>query len=305
MSKNIFFLVLFAIIINPVDAKTADYSKLGFFGDSLSDTGNLSFLGQFSEYPHYKNRISDGPLIADLVANSLNLSSDASEHLIGKQNGYNFAIAGGSVIGLDAGSLESQIDAYLNLVNQKADPNALYFLMIGGNDIIAISANITDKNTADGYIREIATTFRSQLNRLISAGARSILVTNVPNIGSLPAALKLKALDENIVDRALANTKAYNNGLYYVLDEYEKRKDINLELFDFFSAFEYLVNNYKDFGFRSNNTACLSDYYLVIEPDCAQYGLQSSVFFDGIHLSSSSNALLAAELLKKLPALPQ
>jgi len=193
----------------------------------------------------------------------------------------------------------------LNKEGQKADPDALYFLMIGGNDIIAVSANIKDQDTATGYITEIATTFRTQLNRLIAAGARSILAANVPNIGSLPAALKLKAFDENIADRATAYTKAYNDGLYYVLADYESREDINLKLYDFFNDFDYLINNYEEFGFRSNNTACLSDYYLVINPDCAEHGFESSVFFDGIHLGGKTNALLAGELLKKLPALPK
>ncbi len=305
MSKKLYFLIIFAVLFNPLTAKASDYSELVVFGDSLSDTGNLAFLGAFDEYPHYKKRLSDGPLIVDRIAESLKLSSKSSEHLMRKNLGYNFAVSGGSIIGEGAGKLELQINAYLNKENQKADPDALYFLMIGGNDIIGLSAGITDQTAANEYIKNVVSTFRTQLNRLVSSGARSFLITNVPNIGSLPTAYALKGFDENIVDRATAYTQAYNDLLYDELMKHKDRKDISFGLYDFYSDFEYLRNNYQEFGFRSSTSACLEGFYLIIKPECAEYGFDSSVFFDGIHLTAKASSLIVSQLLKKLPAKPQ
>ena len=76
------FLLLFLSFAN--GQASAQFSKLVTFGDSLSDTGNLASISIDFPYPFYRNRISDGPVMADYIATSMASNAEASLHLDGK-----------------------------------------------------------------------------------------------------------------------------------------------------------------------------------------------------------------------------
>ena len=106
------------------------FSQLVIFGDSLSDTGNIAgILPTGLPPPYFENRISNGPLAVDTLAQALNL--DAAPAADG---GSNYAIVGGNILGNDFADLSSQLTRYLVDAENQADPNALYLLFMGGND---------------------------------------------------------------------------------------------------------------------------------------------------------------------------
>lgn len=305
-ANSTLFLVLLSLIGSSLwpctlFAQTTAYSRLIVFGDSLSDTGNLAFIDL--PFPYDDNRISDGPVGVDYIASHIGSNADRSYHLLGSDRGYNYAVAGGNIVGSDSEDLSQQVDAYLDRVNQKADSNALYVLIMGGNDLRGLRST-TNSTFAQQQINLIANTFTTQLNRLISAGAKAIVVSNVPNIGRLPETLERQAQDPSIVTRAEAYTVQYNSVLSQGLTSYISRSDINLILFDFYDELENIFSNAQSFGFQNTTEPCFDPDGFDIELSCLINGFKTRVFFDNVHPSSRTHQLVMSSVLPNLPSLP-
>ena len=93
--KQIKTLLTAVVVALPLFAQAGPYSNLYVFGDSLSDTGNLSFATggavPGTAQPYFNGRFSDGPVWVETMAAHLGLAGDAAPlHLGGK----NFAFAG-------------------------------------------------------------------------------------------------------------------------------------------------------------------------------------------------------------------
>ena len=126
-------------------ANAAGFSAEYVFGDSLSDNGNLAGLvGAFPDPPSFDNSFTNGPVAVQLLAQSLGLSANAALWLTSlTPHGTNYAVGGATAaVGTDIegtdinANLPSQVAAYSASVMGHADPNALYVVMIGGNDVI-------------------------------------------------------------------------------------------------------------------------------------------------------------------------
>ncbi|HBY58715.1 MAG TPA: hypothetical protein DEH78_02760, partial [Solibacterales bacterium] len=153
-------------------ASAAPFTNLYFFGDSLSDTGNiyrattllntltLGLVPVTPQSPPYSGgRFSNGPVWAETTAARFGLASDAqsagmSLGILGSQTGpgRNYAIGGartgtGGALGafdsLVPTGVQAQVNFYLSRAGGTADPNALYFLLGGGNDLRDL-AQLTD-----------------------------------------------------------------------------------------------------------------------------------------------------------------
>src|SRR4030095_14734252 len=145
------------------------YSAVYVFGDSLVDSGNALKLAEwydglpFTDLPegaptaedgYFKGRFSNGYTFADLVTNKavglvtkpvfpyefedpwlgVPIAPFASDP---KGNNLNFAYGGSHIIGGAevVPDLDGQTDAFRHAVDFDADPNALYLITTGGNDI--------------------------------------------------------------------------------------------------------------------------------------------------------------------------
>lgn len=135
-------------------AQANDYSSVTFFGDSLTDGGYFKPLlgegesGQFTTNP-------DNTWASDFSAR-LGLRSTANT-FGGDNSGNNYAI-GGARAGIDVdrdgvpvASAKSQVDSYL--ANNRVDPNGLYSVWIGANDLLAV---VKDLSNASKIISEAA-----------------------------------------------------------------------------------------------------------------------------------------------------
>jgi phospholipase/lecithinase/hemolysin len=146
-------------------ARAANFSAEYVFGDSLSDRGNIAefenvhglFSGNFPDPPSNHDSFSNGPVAVQLLAQSLGLNANPSLWLTGFQDpaglfpgftsGTNYAVGGATSADANAAipgiNLPEQVAAYNSLVSDHADPNALYVVMIGGNDVrnVALEPN--------------------------------------------------------------------------------------------------------------------------------------------------------------------
>ena len=127
-----------AILVSASSSAVASYSQAIFFGDSLSDTGNLSLAtGIPAAPPYYKDaayggQFSNGPVWTQGFAAALGLS--AQPYL---QGGTNYAWAGATVLdyGRATPEIPQELGAYFGKTSGVADPNALYVILGGANDI--------------------------------------------------------------------------------------------------------------------------------------------------------------------------
>jgi phospholipase/lecithinase/hemolysin len=141
-------------------AFAATYDNLYVFGDSNSDTGTRLTLEGLPLPPYWEGRHSNGPVAVEYLSAAIGVASQAGVN--------NFAV-GGAFTGygnidtspsLTNTGMLGQFEYFSNLYNNKADPNALYFLWGGGNDITAcggtsctssqLEASVTNLNTLIG-----------------------------------------------------------------------------------------------------------------------------------------------------------
>ncbi len=211
MIKSVSLAVVAVLLAGP--SLAAPYTAEYVFGDSLSDRGILAETGflqtaygkpvttNYPDPPSNHDSFTNGPVAVQLLAKSFGLTADPSLFLTGFKDvnglfggasfvpGTNYAVAGATAAltppvagGVPGANLPNQIAAYTALVSGKADANALYVVMIGGNDVRNAALNATGvPAVALGVTAEV-----NAIQALITDGARKLLVVNVPDVGGIP-----------------------------------------------------------------------------------------------------------------------
>lgn len=151
------------------------WDRLYVFGDSLSDSGNNG---------RYTWDGSAHPLYDDILAEKINQTLTPSD-----AGGTNYA-AGGAVavpaLNPDDNT-QDQVQTYLSANGGRADSDGLYIHWIGGNDLAAAAINPV---AASDIVSNSAFAAASQVQSLLSAGAGTVIVPTVPNVGATPALLQ-------------------------------------------------------------------------------------------------------------------
>lgn len=185
-------------------AQAQQFSNVVSFGDSLSDAGNIAQLQGLPAGNSFTT--NPDPVAVQLVASYYGFNQTNS--LAG---GSNYAFGGACIqssatappghpglplcVNSDAAGLAftrvpNQITTYLARPGGggAADPNALYTLWAGANDIFApLGAGAwTSQAQIGAGVLPIAGAFTTQAARLQAAGANYIVVFNLPDLGRTP-----------------------------------------------------------------------------------------------------------------------
>ena len=207
-----------------------DYSGVYIFGDSLVDTGNARkaansfdffYAGLDDPAPtsagYYRGRFSNGYNYADHI--SLAVTGKAAKSvfpygfplpLFGQigfdkpsGNNLNFGYGGAQAIRGDENvpGFRRQVDAYKSLPGP-ADPNALYVVNFGGNDLFQVIAEGYGAPGTDDYLTQVSVRIAEETARLEAMGAQHILVAGAPDIGIVPKYSSLSDAEEAIVRAA-------------------------------------------------------------------------------------------------------
>ncbi|MEL7036255.1 MAG: SGNH/GDSL hydrolase family protein [Cyanobacteria bacterium J06592_8] len=185
----------------------------------------------------------------------------------------------------------------LESVNQLADSEALYIVSSGPNDY-QTNPNPNPEQTVGNIVTAIQS--------LYNWGARNILVSNMPDLGETPRALSPLA---PVSSPELTDiTQVHNTLLADALNNLSLLPEINLIPLDVFSLFNETINNPEQFGFTTVSEACLSpdpSFFPNLTPPegvtltvCDQP--DQFVFWDGIHPTTASHAVLAEFALAQL-----
>lgn len=282
----------------------AGFTGVYFFGDSLTDTGNVQdtyaainpkppgFPAAIPGAPYDpQGRFTNGPNYADVLAARLGFDATAST-----RGGNNYAYGGAQTRYQNLGppflGILDQVNSYVAQPGG-ADPTALYVLWGGANNLQDILAGLT-VDVLGNPIPDVAGTIgdlRTAILDLYGDGVRHILIPNVPDLGQVP---RVRALGAQAEQAASQLTQAFNFGLAGMLATLEA--DIgNLDLlqFDVFSAFNQLLANPSAYGFSNATDPCYTGDDITFSGGgsvCAnpdQY-----VFWDGIHPTAAAHRIL-------------
>ncbi|AGT08964.1 SGNH/GDSL hydrolase family protein [Paracoccus aminophilus] len=217
MFKTIFASTLLASTIAGVHLASAEeFSQMIAFSGALSDTGNYNAeLGKDRPAPFYKNRSTNGPVAVEELARWLGMAAEPSMHLTAKTGGTNFAVADALAGGHGPHDLPAQVDAFLERNGGKADPNALYFVFIGGNDVIKAVQEMDDA-TSRKTLSDAVDGIELQIKRLVENGAKTIYAPDFIDVGKSPAVL---AYGPEASARATMLSDEYNRQFDAMLDK--------------------------------------------------------------------------------------
>jgi phospholipase/lecithinase/hemolysin len=261
-------------------ATTPTYDNLYVFGDSYCDVGNIFAATGGAEpgAPYYNGRFSNGPIWLDHVAGFLGVPMKAS--LLG---GTDYAFGGAwvtapqSIPGGTIPSVPQQVQMYLAAHGGKADPNALYILEGGGNDILL--SPTSGSPDALGY--QIAVGLADSELMLRQAGATHFVIPNLYNVGLLPAAADRVAF-------ASAATAATNKWVDQLLAYEQLLQGIHILRMEIFGLMSAIQKDPTHFGFSDVTDPCLTTT-LCPDPD-------HTFFWDTHHPTEFGHAFFAVTL---------
>jgi phospholipase/lecithinase/hemolysin len=290
-------------------AAQASFSAEYVFGDSLSDNGNLaSVSGGFPDPPSFDNSFTNGPVAVQLLAQSLGLSANASLWLTGASPpaGTNYAVGGATAVGLATGgfpgiNLPQQVAAFSTSVVGHADPNALYVLMIGGNDVIdAVANNSGPSAVTDGADQEV-----TEISTLAGEGATHFLVVNVPDVGQIP----LFAPNPGLAAEATTFSIDYDQELAGDLAHPTTPLPAGtmIQQFNLFTFNESILANAGRLGFTNTTDPCYTFTLLPTSaettPECGMNAenINHFLYFNDVHPTAPVQALWAQGLRSVVP----
>ena len=173
-------------------------------------------------------------------------------------------------------SLPEQVGLYLQQHGGKADPNALYIIEGGGNDIVDTA---TGSPQALGYL--IAQNRVASEQMLRKAGARHFVIPNLFNVGLLPVAAGKVAF-------ASAASITANKGLNELLAPEEPIEGVHILRMNVFSLMSAVQTDPTHFGFTDITNPYLTAV-LCSDPD-------HTFFSDTFHPTLFGHAFFAVTL---------
>jgi outer membrane lipase/esterase len=283
-------------------AAQTSYSNLFIFGDSLSDTGNIAAatLGAFPDpnQPYSAGRFSDGPVWVDYLAAGLNLPNGAVPSLLG---GNNYAF-GGALTGTDTfppGLLAQLGGIHLTSPNAVGDPNALYVVVGGGNDMRDARTTFSTDSAADQLGRQEAANLAvgniaTVVVGLFNTGARHFLIANLPDLGTTP-----EAVNNNVVDASTDASQRFNDAISQ-LHTIGTQGGLDLRLLDLAGIGSFLQASAGALGITNTTEPCAGFVGAVSNTPCS-----ASLFSDDLHPSGFTHAVFGAAALSLVTAVPE
>jgi phospholipase/lecithinase/hemolysin len=301
-------------VLAPV-AAGAGPSNVFVFGDSLSDTGTLAeALGHNAPNPpSFHDSFTNGPVAVELLAERFGLRADPSLWLTGFTDashlfpsgfvaGTNYAVGGATAAGGTTG-LPNQVGAFLSHVGQHAPSDALYLVMIGGNDVRTAAHAGASAGVIAGVNSELA-----MIQLLISKGATHLLIPNVPNVGAIPEFTQDSPAGQAATATAFSilYDQLLASGIQSLISQNPTDSILSFDLFGFNSA---IGANASNLGFTNATDRCYTNAVTVfvnpavplqdtaacgvINPVLGAANIDHFLYWDNIHPTSRVQAMWA------------
>jgi Ca2+-binding RTX toxin-like protein len=302
-------------------AALPSFSGVFSFGDSTLDPGNdlkvLNFLQSFpigdlpnsaptADRGYFEGRFSNGYNFADLISNKMlgeptqptfpygvsNLGG-ISIGAVGRPSGHNLSFAyGGAMIGKDnpAPSLDTQVSIYHNFT---PDPNALYVISVGSNDLFSLvptSGTPVTGAAATAQISALASAVANDVVRLLGQGVRHLVVADAPDLGVTPT--YADSANRGLISQYAAS---FNAQLKADVAAIAMPAGATTQVFDFFGYSDAVVADPAAYHF-SNVTQAL----IAVQPNAPDPSGAGFLFFDQVHPTAQAYAQITSEILNML-----
>jgi outer membrane lipase/esterase len=277
------------------------FSSVSVFGDSLSDAGNLSLalgLGQQLSFT-----TNPGNPAALTIADHYGVDLGAS--LAG---GTDYAWGGAGLIH-DSPTVPPTVPTITQQVAGRLaagpiDPNGLYLMWGGANDIFyysdQVAHGLVSPTDAIAAMTPTAAQEVALISQLQAAGANTIVVFNLPNIGRTPDAQAAEAASPGAALLVTGMSQAFNTALNAGLAGKHGVVPVNINLF-----FAEVLENPGLYGFtNTTQPACTTSSALTCNHSTLQTanGYQTWLYADGVHPTEAAHDLTAQLVLSELMA---
>jgi phospholipase/lecithinase/hemolysin len=248
-SFRVFATGILALLAASSGARAGTIDAIYAFGDSLSDVGNVFALTGIPAAPYVNGQFSNGPVWVQDLAVGLGLAPLTPSVLGGTDYAYGTAETGNA--SFDTANPVTDILgptgqlAQFEATHSTADPNALYTIWVGSNDLTDIPAGSTPAQAATD-IATIAANIETTIGTLAGLGAKNFLIVTVPDLGKTPAAIAggpLAVASATALSSSLDSTLVGGSGPIPSLANLAALDGLNLKVLNAFTLLDTAVSS--------------------------------------------------------------
>ncbi|MCU0779639.1 MAG: SGNH/GDSL hydrolase family protein [Akkermansiaceae bacterium] len=254
----------------PASAATTAFTSIYAFGDSLTDVGNvnLATAGALPGPGYFEGRYSNGPVWIEKLAVLMDVPIP-TRSLTG---GNNFAFAGAYTgTGGSVPTIPQQIGMFTT-GGRTFGPTDLVVLWAGANDFLL--GGQTDPGIP-------VANMTANISALAAAGAKTILLGNLPNLGDTPQLLATG--NPTAIGGFRTLSQMFNAGLAGAVPTLEANLGIDIRLLDIYGIGEELHTTPAVFGITNLTEGALTSGHAA---DAAQYA-----YWDTVHPTNTVHNL--------------
>ncbi len=301
--KKMLFLMLLFVCSSTVFALPV--SQLVFFGDSLTDDGNLyrNTAKIVPPSPYFYGRFSNGYTWADQVGHYF------YDKYYTDETNYAFGGATATLNDSSTRTLEEEQTAYYNETTADDRGKAIQFIWIGANDYLH------DNTTKEKVLtKAVVDKIEAGVVSLMEHGATRVMVMNLPDLSRTPYGKR-----SQFAERLHALTLMHNEQLAQAMGRLQRQYPM-VQLVDTYAILEDLLQDpdkfNKEYGQSINNVTddCLllgSHRAVHIDQVMSGKAYQAGdlklcedpnrhVFWDAVHPSAATHQIFAALIEKQL-----
>lgn len=298
---------LFTSIISHAGEGTP-FNQIVFFGDSLSDNGNLysrDFWILPKSPPYFAGQFSNGPVWSEEVAayyQQRNVTT-STNYAIGGET----SIFHNPVNGFLPYSLTMSLNSYLIHTFYRDRSHTLFIIWIGANDYLKGSDAIDQLTTA------VIDNIKATIESLIYHGGMNFLVINLPDLSRTPYSDE-QSMTSVLNALTLAHNAKLKNAIADIANNY---KQVNIHLYDINQMFHSLITTPDVFNQKYNihlvdvKNACWQGGYtqrakkqeVTLESLAMQINKQAAIANSKKAVTEKVNAIGLAQYVIETPAL--
>lgn len=278
-----------------IGPRWSSYSRIVVFGDSLVDNGNGTYLLSNKTWPadraFYDGRFSNGPTWVEQLAGKLHVSvvddlayggATTNNSVAQGYSGYHSDIA--------VPDVRHQVSMYLERMHGHLDPEAIYIVSGGSNDVFFGSQKTLD---ILGLAEKGVQTLQREAERLVAHGARLIALPLLMDANKTPSETQYDNLIDGIGSSVFTthfNTKLRESARAL-------RRHVDVKVLDLHGIERYLLAHAQQYGLENTRDACLQG---TTEPE-VRAGVKRHVcatpdshfFWDIYHPTARAHELIA------------
>lgn len=255
-----------------------NYSNLVFFGDSLSDVGNLyqASSGQYPKPPsvYFNGRVCNDYIWPEILTTALGFEQVFAENWAWNSATSDSDYAQATVGDIKIPGIKQQVQDYLSQYGGKANSTTLFFFEFSGEDYQIVSK--PDPSTT------VANLFGS-IDSLYQAGARKFVIFTG---GYVPPKYANQPDYQAVVDLHNQEVRTQYNRFR------ARHTDLDSRIYDNGLRFQEIQSSSSAFGMKNKNEPCVN---LQTETVCETPS--DYMFYDEVNWGSTLHQIVSDDVL--------